>query len=290
LAEQQKPLHRRRHAVLIELGGSEAVQPTAADVFDRVTVTDAVGALEAITDEPGVSVVIVDDTAGTGAGAILDEVGEAEPSLPIVLVSKQADERARVTLPPDVDGKSLRHAMSDLAEVQTYSPSLVDAFIDAAVGSLSDGFVKGAQVTGAFYKANRRHLAEVNALLHFEGGAFSGWVIIASSQETLAAIYASMFGGAEASKQDLEDLAGEISNHVVARLRRWLPDSRPRIVSVPEILRGEGELMRKTRARHSLTLEITTDHAPMFAQLHFATDVPIEIAGEPTQHEAFQMF
>ncbi len=290
LAEQQKPLHRRRHAVLIELAGSEVVQPIAADVFDRVTVTDPVNAIEAISDDAGVSVVLIDDSAGTGAGPLLDELGEAEPSLPIVLVSAKPDERARMTLPPDLDGKALRNAMSSLGEVQTYSPALVDAFTDAVVGSLHDGFIESAQVTGAFYKANRRQLADVNALLHFEGGAFSGWVVIAASGDTLQAIYASMFDGAEAEKRDLEDLAGEIANHVVARLRRWLPDSRPRIVSVPEILRGKAELIRKTRARHSLALELTTEHAPMFAQLHFASDLPIEIAGEPTQHQAFQMF
>ncbi len=290
LAEQEKPFHRRRHAVLIELGGSEQLQSIAADVFDRVTVTDGTGALEAISDEVGVSVVLIDDSAGAGASQLLDEVGEAEPSLPIVLVSRQPDERARATLPIDADGKALRNAVSNLDELQTYTPGLVDAFTDAAVGSIEDGFVKGAQTTGAFYKANRRNLADVNALLRFEGGVFSGWVVIASSESTLAAIYASMFGDTEPSKSELADLAGEISNHVVARLRRWIPDSRPRIVSVPELFLGATELMPKKLARHSLTIEITTDHAPMFAQLHFDAQAPIEIAGEPTKHEAFQMF
>ena len=66
--------------------------------------------------------------------------------------------------------------------------------------------------------------------------------------------------------------------------------TRPRIVSVPEIMRGKDELMRKTRIRHSLVLEITTPQGAMFTQLHFAADAPIEVSAEPQTREAFQMF
>jgi hypothetical protein len=275
--------------VVIELGGAEHVQSHAVDIFDRVTVTDARGAIAAIADDHAVSVVIVDDTDGSGAGNVLEALVDAEPSLPIVLVSHAKDARARLSLAPDVDAATLRRAVSEIPEVQAYAPNLVEAFADAVVGGINDGFLRGASVAGAFYKSNRRQLADVSGLLKFEGGAFSGWVVIAADHTTLRSMFEAMFDDAKVTDHELEDLAGEMSNHVVARLRRWLPDSRPRIVSVPEIMLGRAELMPKTRARHTLTLEVTTPEGPLFAQLHFDAKDPIEVSAVPHGHEAFQM-
>jgi len=275
---------------LIELGGSQALRSLAADTFDMVTVTDWAGAIDALADHHDVSVALIDGWVGDDVGALLDSLALSEPSVPVILVASSPDERARITLGTDVDRAALDAALAELPELGGYDAHLVDAFSSAVTDSIAEGFLPSAAVAGAFYKSNRRHLSDVNAMLHFEGGSFSGWVCIGADHEMLSAIYEALFDGASSTNAELEDLAGELANHVVARLRRWLPDSRPRIVSVPEIMRGKDELMRKTRIRHSLVLEITTPQGAMFTQLHFAADAPIEVSAEPQTREAFQMF
>jgi len=290
LSDQEPAIHRRRHALLIELGGSEALRALAADTFDMVTVTDWAGALDALADHDDISVALIDDCVDENVNALLESLTLDEPSLPVIIVAPSKRELARVTLGTDVDGVELESALEGLPELGGYGAGIVDAFSSAVTDSITEGFLPSASVTGAFYKSNRRHLSDVNAVLHFEGGSFSGWVCVAADHQLLRAIFGELFAGATSTDAELEDLAGELSNHVVARLRRWLPDSRPRIVSVPEIMRGKDELMRKTRTRHTLALEVTTPHGPMYAQLHFAADAPIEISAEPQAREAFQMF
>lgn len=261
----------------MEVEGSCALREAAREVLSDVVLTDVDGATRAITRDPRVSVVIVDDAGGAGAHGLVETIGALEPSVPIVLVGSTAP-AARIALSEPPGAATLRAVILDLVEVRTYGRALVSVLERAATSTLEEGFASPAEVRGSFLKTNRRHLARVNSLLSFGGRDVTGWACVSAEAPTLRAILGRMFPGGGLTTGALEDLAGEIANHVVGRLRLRLPPSRIGPEVVPQHLRGTDAGMRAARAKHSVVAELALEGGDaVFVQLHVDAAPPVPV-------------
>jgi len=248
-------------------------------LVDHLEVAELDEAIRVVTRSAIVSAVVVDDSAGSGTHGLLETLRAMEPSLRMILISGGEDEHADLVLPPPVDQLTLATAL--VAESRIYGHEVASAFGDAVVIALEEGFDTPGEIRARYLKTNRRHLGRVSAVLPFVGRGYHGWVSINSEAKALRAILETVLPDTASSAHQLQDLAGEIANHVVRQLRPRVPGSRVSGVTVRDYLRGSHSDARETRVGHSIVLEVQTAAGPVFAQLHLEGDSDLEVELAP---------
>lgn len=188
-------------------------------------------AAAAVATSPDLSLVVVDGVIGESAGAALvTSLRKDDPGLRIVWLGPGAQTLGSFgpappdrILPASIGAHELEQALRTLLRFDLYPPPIVRTLCDATTTTLEDAFHSPTQACGTFVKANRLMLATTSAILPFSGTKLSGWCLVGGEAEALTGVRARTLKSAgPPTEADLEDLAGELANHIVGHLKRWL--------------------------------------------------------------------
>ncbi len=186
---------------------------------------DAVSSIESL---PDLALVVVDGEVGESEGAALvSELRRLDPTLRIVWLGQAVALGRFGAFPPDrilpsPTADALSDAIKDLLRFDVYSPPIVRALHDCTVGALEGAFKSPVSGTRECFKANQLMFASTAAIVPFSGPKLSGWCLVTGDDEALSSIRERTLQGAdEPNRAELEDVAGELSNHIFGYMKAW---------------------------------------------------------------------
>lgn len=284
----RRPEARAPSAQVLYVAGDSSRPPLLRrdDVELQLVEARAGVVIDQVRSLPRLAVAWVDEEAGASGVPLVAALKTLEPDLPVIW-SGRASAPAFQKPAPDaliLGAAAWSGAGSQLAQLiklPTYGV-LHDALCNASVQSMAQGFNLTTHVAESFFKATRTPLASVCAAVEFGGRGVEASLIVSAEAKPLRDMLRLTVPGAVASLMALHDLAGEIANHIVGRLKGALdPDGVAFDRQSPLVLRGNEANLRSLRGRPSLVLRLSErpdaprgDADGIFAQLYFKGAVP----------------
>jgi CheY-specific phosphatase CheX len=196
-----------------------------------------------------IALVGIDDALGMeNAGALLANVRASLPGVPVVWVTREdPNELVFSDIAPD---KVLAHR-SPVVEVIRYADEallrffypdiVVNVLRESIVSVMSSTFKTEGTVARVGLRTNRNLLAYVNGLLPFAGRRTSGRLVVSAAKTYLGELRRRIVpAAAPPSLHEAEDLAGEMCNQVLGRLKGFFwRKSLPVEFGLPIIIRGQ---------------------------------------------------
>lgn len=196
-----------------------------------------------------IALVGIDDALGMeNAGALLANVRATLPGVPVVWVTREdPNELVFSDVAPD---KVLAHR-SPVVEVIRYADEallrffypdiVVNVLRESIVSVMSSTFKTEGTVARVGLRTNRNLLAYVNGLLPFAGRRTSGRLVVSAAKTYLGELRRRIVpAAAPPSLHEAEDLAGEMCNQVLGRLKGFFwRKSLPVEFGLPIIIRGQ---------------------------------------------------
>lgn len=196
-----------------------------------------------------IALVGIDDALGMeNAGSLLANVRASLPGVPVLWVTREEPSDLVFTdMTPD---KVLAHR-SPVVEVIRYGDEallrffypdiVVNVLRESIVSVMASTFKTEGSVARIGLRTNRNLLAYVNGLLPFAGRRTSGRLVVSAAKTYLGELRRRIVpAAAPPSLHEAEDLAGEMCNQVLGRLKGFFwRKSLPVEFGLPIIIRGQ---------------------------------------------------
>ena len=250
----------RRQVLIVEQPGGplgELIASFSGNLLDAHVVADAPAAVAALSEQPLVSLVVIDDTLGDDAGArLLGAVKDQHSEMPVLWTSTHT---LRLPVSPmgrapdlylehPVTPQTFEDAVSQLLKQHFYPAALAERLGQSCVEAVRSAFGVELAVVNTCLRANRTALGSVAALVPFVGPRISGRVSVSSTEATLHGVHRCAFGHDAGDDDALHDLAGEYANLVAGQLKSLLSQHELGFtLGTPIILLG-GSMMVAQRA------------------------------------------
>jgi CheY-specific phosphatase CheX len=252
------------------------------DVELRLIDAGASDATEAVRRHTRLALVWVDESAGFDGAPLVAAIKTFEPELPIVWSGRDPVAPHFPRPGPDklVLGPPALQAgletVAGLVRAETYHAGIIEDLCAASVEAMNDGFRVPVVIPETFFKATRAPLASVSAAVEFGGSDVEASVIVSAEAKPLRDMLKLSVPAAVASLAALHDLAGEIANHIVGRLKVTLdPGGTLFQHQSPLVLRGHEANIRAIRGRPSVVARLVAPELELFVQLHLKSPVPL---------------
>lgn len=196
-----------------------------------------------------IALVGIDDALGMeNAGALLANVRATLPGVPVLWVTRE--EPSELVFSDEAPDKVLAHR-SPVVEVIRYADEallrffypdiVVNVLRESIVSVMSSTFKTEGTVARVGLRTNRNLLAYVNGLLPFAGRRTSGRLVVSAAKTYLGELRRRIVpAAAPPSLHEAEDLAGEMCNQVLGRLKGFFwRKSLPVEFGLPIIIRGQ---------------------------------------------------
>lgn len=244
----------------------------------EVTADDATNQVRSL---PRLSAVWVDEGAGPNGVPLVAALKTLEPELPIAWSGRGPKEPAFPKPGPDrillghSGWQSVEDSLGELLHAQSYHSGIVEQLCLASTAAMAEGFKLGVTVPETFFKATRTTLASVCAAVEFGGRGVEASLLVSAEAKPLREMLRLAVPGAVASLTALHDLAGEIANHIVGRLKvAFDPDGVVFERQSPVVLRGNEANLRALRGRPSLVARMVDRELELYAQLFLKGKLP----------------
>jgi len=252
----------------------------------RVVAATPNEANDALRSEARLSLVWIDESAGHAGIPLAAALKTMEPELPVVWSAQRIATPPFAKPAPDrlILGPTAWDAASDtvaeLVRSSTYDARLVGDLCAASSEAMAKGFHASVSVADTFFKATRAPLASVSAAVEFSGPELDASVIVSAEAKPLREVLKVSVPESVASLAALHDLAGEIANHIVGRLKAVLdPGGIAFERQSPLVLRGHEANIRAIRGRPSIVARLIAEKVEVFVQLYLKGRVPPRTSG-----------
>lgn len=172
-----------------------------------------------------------------------------------------------------------------------YPQEVVSVLERACLEVLAEGFSVSGHLAGTRFQPDEEPLGDMTVVLSFQGPSVAGRVVVTGEERTFRRVRTTCFGAAgETSVSEVHDLAGEIANQVVGRLKSYfVSHGMPFSLGLPMLIRGAGAMLRHSQLRPALVVETASPCGPVFVELCF-TQLDLESAteGEIADAEALE--
>ncbi|HTJ83482.1 MAG TPA: chemotaxis protein CheX [Polyangiaceae bacterium] len=236
---------------------------------------------EMLRTETRLSLVWIDESAGHAGIPLAAALKTMEPELPVVWSGKKITTPPFAKPAPDrlILGKTAWDAAADtvaeLVRTSTYDAKLVGDLCGASSDAMARGFHSSVTVANTFFKSTRAPLASVSAAVEFSGPELDASIIVSAESKPLREVLRVSVPESVASLAALHDLAGEIANHIVGRLKATLdPGGVAFDKQSPLVLRGHEANIRAIRGRPSIVARLIAEKVEVFVQLYLKGRVP----------------
>jgi CheY-specific phosphatase CheX len=196
-----------------------------------------------------IALVGIDDALGMeNAGSLLANVRATLPGVPVLWVTRE--EPSELVFSDATPDKVVAHR-SPVVEVIRYADEallrffypdiVVNVLRESIVSVMSSTFKTEGTVARIGLRTNRNLLAYVNGLLPFAGRRTSGRLVVSAAKTYLGELRRRIVpAAAPPSLHEAEDLAGEMCNQVLGRLKGFFwRKSLPVEFGLPIIIRGQ---------------------------------------------------
>ncbi len=262
-------------------GARPLPQSKRHDLELRLIDAGASDATEAVRRHTKLALVWVDESAGFDGAPLVAAIKTFEPELPIVWSGRDLVAPNFPRPGPDklvLGGAALLGGLDTVAHLvraDTYHDGIVDDLVGASMEAMSAGFQVSVTVSELFFKATRAPLASVSAAVEFGGSDVEASVIVSAEAKPLRDMLKLTVPAAVASLAALHDLAGEIANHIVGRLKVSIdPGGSVFQHQSPLVLRGHEANIRAIRGRPSVVARLVAPDLELFVQLHLRGQLP----------------
>jgi CheY-specific phosphatase CheX len=245
------------------------------------------------------ALVAIDDSLDRREGvAFVNSVKSQHPDLPVLWVgadpslplSTFGERTPDLILEELVSSEDVELHAQRLLRHQLYPEAIVDMARDRASAVLSSAFASDLEPGVPCLRANRNTLAPVSAILSFCGSGLSGRIVVSGTDDHLATIFRRIVKGDSAvSERETEDLAGEIANQILGRIKEYFTKQGHLFgITSPVYLRGDVAVRYKA-GRPSLVIPFTEDRGTLFLEFcidtfdpNASTQTPGEEADDPS--------
>ena len=196
-----------------------------------------------------IALVGIDDALGMeNAGSLLANVRASLPGVPVLWVTRE--DPSDLAFTDTIPDKVLAHR-SPVVEVIRYADEellrffypdiVVNVLRESIVSVMASTFKTEGSVARVGLRTNRNLLAYVNGLLPFAGRRTSGRLVVSAAKTYLGELRRRIVpAAAPPSLHEAEDLAGEMCNQVLGRLKGFFwRKSLPVEFGLPIIIRGQ---------------------------------------------------
>jgi len=250
--------------------------------FELVDVARAIDRVEAL---PDLALMVIDGGIGESPGAALvSELRKLDPTLRIIWLGAATALGRFGAFPPDrilpsPTASAFEKAIRDLLRFDVYSPPIVQALHDCAVGALEAAFKSPVSGTRECFKANQLMFASTAAIVPFSGPKLAGWCLVTGDDEALAGIRARTIPGADApARPDLEDVAGELANHIFGYMKAWFTKQGVRLShGAPLLLYGPQCRLRERGGCLAVVVRPEIGEGTLWVQLSFNLGPGVEL-------------
>lgn len=272
----------RKDILLIEppAGAISRVAPALKDLgFSVLRVGSTEVAMNALSLNPQICLVSVDEGVGAEAAArLVESAKDLYPDLPVFWVKRRtlAANVFRHVLPDvmlsyPVDPEVFRRQAESVLCVGMYPHVIVEQITSSAKAALLESFNTKLTPAQPFLRSNRNVLSHINALVPFVGVKVSGRLLVGSSPECLTAIRRRVLpNDPEPTSGQLEDLAGELANQVLGRLKGVFHSySYPFELGTPMFIQGVQSQLRYKAGRPSMVIPFKDATGTVYVEFCF---------------------
>lgn len=160
---------------------------------------------------------------------------------------------------------------------ECYPPQLQTRFERAVTDTLARGFLTRVALSRTTLQSQPVPFGDIAATLAFQGPRIAGHAVVTGDESVFKAVRAACLGRRAAfSGHHLEDLAGELANQVVGRLKSYfIGQGLPFELGLPMRIRGTGGGLQWSSSHPSLLVTVPTISGPLYVQLRLALlDLP----------------
>lgn len=221
--------------------------------------------LDAVDNRRDVSVVLVSSDVGRDqATRVLAAVKQRYATLPVIWLGEQlggaplGDFRTipDALLHEPVSADTVQHTIGELLH-RRHTETVAGLLVSVLQAALHDTYPIETEPPHVVVNATHRLVGEINTIVAFCGGGMSGCLLISADEKTLADVHARVLPGSpRASRMQAEDLAGEIANLAVGKLKFAL-DGLGVVceIGTPLLVGTAGMILRRTNGQPSLVAE-----------------------------------
>jgi CheY-specific phosphatase CheX len=221
--------------------------------------------LNAMDTRRDVSVVLVSSDVGQDQAAhVLSAVKQRYATLPVIWLGSElggaplGDFRAipDALLHEPVSTDAILHTITELLH-RRHTETVSRLLVSVVEQALRDTYAIETESPVVVVNATHRLVGEINSIVAFCGGGMSGCLLLSADESTLAGIHARVLPNAPpASRMQAEDLAGEIANLAVGKLKFALDQLGVACeIGTPLLVGSAGMILRRTNAQPSLVAE-----------------------------------
>jgi CheY-specific phosphatase CheX len=218
------------------------------------------------------------DTSGLRKGDIarLAEVQERHPELPILCVAPEGGPTAPIAGIPTVSLKDAEDIMSKTEEMLSrrfYPDFVLDGMRACAADTLREGFKTDAKLLSVSLKLTRAVFGKMVPFISFCGPGVSGHMVLNAPAARLRSMYKRVLARRKAPALDeLGDLAGEILNQVLGRLKSHCARYGVAFdLGLPVVATGERVVVRVPRAAPAVVFDLGVPGGHIFLEFSLTT-------------------
>jgi CheY-specific phosphatase CheX len=259
---------RRVNALRDEL---EALGTSVVDHEDPTALLDAVDARREV------SVLVMSSDVGRGdAARVLRAVKDRYATLPVIWLGEQLggapleDFRSSpdALLHEPVSASAVERTIRELLG-RRHTETVATLLVNVLEAALKDTYPMEAGAPAVLVNATHRLVGEINTIVAFCGSGISGCLLVSADEATLADIRGRVLPDTpRATRRQAEDLAGEIANLAVGKLKFAL-DQLDVVceIGTPLLVGAAGTILRRTNAQPALVVEFECEEGVVRGEL-----------------------
>jgi hypothetical protein len=220
------------------------------------------GVLDVISASPWLSLLVL-DTSGLKKGdtARLAEIQEKHPELPILCIAPPgapAAPVAGIATVPLTDASDIIARAEQMLSRRFYPDFVLDGLRACAAETLCEGFKTDAKLLSVSLKLTRSVFGKMVPFISFCGPGVSGHMVLNAPVARLRSMYRRVLvRKSNPSVDDLGDLAGEILNQVLGRLKSHCARYGVAFdLGLPVVATGDRVVVRVPRAAPAVVFDL----------------------------------
>ena len=228
--------------------------------------------LDVIAATPWLSLLVL-DTSGLKKSdtASLAEVQEKHPELPILCIAPAGAPSAPVAGIPTVpltDADDIMAKAEQMLSRRFYPDFVLDGMRACAAETLREGFKTDAKLLSVSLKLTRSVVGKMVPFISFCGPGVSGHMVLNAPVARLRSMYRRVLARKAApTTDDLGDLAGEILNQVLGRLKSHCARYGVAFdLGLPVVASGERVIVRVPRAAPAVVFDLGVPGGHLFLE------------------------
>lgn len=228
--------------------------------------------LDVIAATPWLSLLVLDTSALKKADAAsLAEVQEKHPELPILCIAPAGAPSAPVAGIPTVpltNADDIMARAEQLLSRRFYPDFVLDGMRACAAETLREGFKTDAKLLSVSLKLTRSVVGKMVPFISFCGPGVSGHMVLNAPVARLRSMYRRVLSRKTApTTDDLGDLAGEILNQVLGRLKSHCGRYGVAFdLGLPVVASGERVIVRVPRAAPAVVFDLGVPGGHLFLE------------------------